>query len=179
MASAAATPLPRSPTSLHSKRGFVVPALFLLSLVSGCVVSTHEGLGVAPAIPIPPERVNQQATESIDAEQTGPQEIAASHILIAYREAMRAAPYVERSKDEARTFAQGLRDRALSGEDFAQLAKEFSDDRGSAANGGSLGRFRRDQMVPEFSKAAFALEVGDVSAVVESPFGFHVILRDP
>ncbi len=90
---------------------------------------------------------------------------------------MRAAPYVDKTKEEAKQFAEELRKQALAGEDFAKLAETNSDDRGSAAAGGSLGSFTREQMVPEFSNAAFALEVGGVSKVVESPFGFHVILR--
>jgi parvulin-like peptidyl-prolyl isomerase len=133
-------------------------------------------VGVAPTIPLPKER-EESATRAAEVAR-GPAEIAASHILISYQGAMRAAPYVQRSKDEALKLAQDLRARALTGEDFTALAGEFSDDRGSAAQGGSLGKFRREQMVPEFSSAAFALEIGDVSEVVESPFGFHVIRRD-
>jgi len=159
----------------------MVKKAFVLALwccfTQGCVVSTHEGVGVAPNIPLPKERAESE-TRAAEASQ-GPAEIAASHILISYQGAMRAAPYVQRTKEEALTLAQDLRARALKGEDFSALAGEFSDDRGSAAQGGSLGKFRRDQMVPEFSSAAFALEVGDVSEVVESPFGFHVIQRDP
>jgi parvulin-like peptidyl-prolyl isomerase len=155
--------------------------LILASLAcAGCVVSTHEGVGVSPDIPLPPERAAaQDEPDAVDAAQDGPKEIAASHILISYIGAMRAAPYIQRSKEEAETLAESLRERALKGEDFAELSQEFSDDRGSAANGGSLGRFRREQMVPEFSNAAFALEVDDISEVVESSFGFHVIKRTP
>jgi parvulin-like peptidyl-prolyl isomerase len=128
-------------------------------------------------IPLPKERAESE--DRVAELNRGPAEISASHILIAYRGAMRAAPYVQRTKEEALALAEELQKRAVQGEDFAALAQEHSDDRGSAAQGGSLGTFRRDQMVPEFSKAAFALEVGDVSAVVESGFGFHVIKRDP
>ncbi len=158
----------------------IVGLLLLLGSLSGCVVSTHRPVGEAPDIPLPPERSRPEGeTTRVDVVQDGPTEVAASHILISYRGAMRAAPYVQRTKDEARALAEELRKRALTGEEFAQLAKEFSDDRGSAANGGSLGRFRREQMVPEFSNAAFALEVDAVSDVVESSFGFHVIKREP
>ena len=147
---------------------------------SGCVVSTHEPVGVAPQIPLRPERPKSAEEIALEEEiKRGPTEIVAAHILIAYQGAMRAAPYVERTKEQALAFAQELRTRALGGEDFAKMAQEHSDDRGSAADGGSLGSFRREQMVPEFSRAAFALEVGDISEVVESPFGFHVIQRMP
>lgn len=141
----------------------------------GCVVSTHEPVGVSPTIPLPPQK---EPAESAAAEASGPAQIGARHVLISYRGAMRAAPYIQRSKDEARELAAQVVKQARSGADFAELAQEHSDDRGSAANGGSLGTFGRGQMVPEFSKAAFALDVGAVSEVVESPFGFHVILRE-
>ncbi len=155
----------------------VITLALWCGLAQGCVVSTHEGVGVAPTIPLPKERAESETRAAQVAR--GPAEIAASHILIAYQGATRAAPYVQRTKEEALKLAQDLRGRAVKGEDFSALAGEFSDDRGSAAQGGSLGKFRREQMVPEFSSAAFALEVGDVSEVVESPFGFHVIRRNP
>lgn len=154
--------------------------LMTMLVCSGCVVSTHEGVGVAPQIPLRPERPKSAEEIALEEEiRQGPAEISAAHILIAYQGAMRAAPYVERTKEQALTLANELRTRAMAGEDFATMAQENSDDRGSAADGGSLGTFRREQMVPEFSKAAFALEVGDISEVVESPFGFHVIMRTP
>lgn len=143
--------------------------------VISCVVSTHAGPGTEPVIPQKP--LVSRAGAEPSADLSGPSEIGARHILVSYRGASHAAPYVTRTKEEARYLAVSLRERALSGEDFEQLARDSSDDRGSAAAGGELGMFRRDQMVPQFSKAAFALDVGAVSDVVESEFGFHVIQR--
>lgn len=141
--------------------------------VGGCLVSTHAGPGVEPVVAAPPE--DEPLSEA--PPEGGPSEIGARHILISYHGATRAAPYVTRSKDEAKQFAEALRKEIQDGADFADVAKRESDDRGSAATGGSLGKFSRDQMVPEFSTAAFALEIGDLSAVIESQFGFHVIQR--
>lgn len=74
-----------------------------------------------------------------------------------------------------RAKAEEVLQRVRNGEDFATLAKEFSSDPGSKDKGGDLGWFGSGQMVPEFEKAAFALKPGEVSGVVQSQFGFHII----
>lgn len=79
------------------------------------------------------------------------------------------------TKDEARKKAADLLARVRKGEDFAKLAKENSDDPGSKDKGGEYDFFRRGNMVPEFEKAAFALKPGEVSDLVETQFGFHII----
>ena len=94
--------------------------------------------------------------------------IGARHILIRTSETV--------SPDSARAVVEGLRARVLAGEDFAELAEEYSQDPGSAVQGGSLGLFGRGQMVAPFEQAAFDLaEVGDVSGPVETRFGVHLI----
>jgi parvulin-like peptidyl-prolyl isomerase len=79
------------------------------------------------------------------------------------------------TEEEALAKVQDLRKRILAGEDFAKLAREESDDSGSGANGGDLGSFRHGQMVPTFEQAAFAMQPGDLSEPVKSPFGYHLI----
>lgn len=69
-------------------------------------------------------------------------------------------------------------EKLAAGEDFAELATEYSQDPGSASNGGSLGYFPRGKMVPEFEDVAFGLEVGGVSEPVQSQFGLHIIKVD-
>lgn len=103
--------------------------------------------------------------------------ITASHILVAYQGATRAKPTVTRTRDQARELAQQLSAKAHEpGTDFARLARESSD-APTGIEGGALPKFRRQQMVKPFSDAAFALKPGQVSDVVETNFGFHIIKR--
>lgn len=78
-------------------------------------------------------------------------------------------------KQAAREQLEELRKRILAGEDFATLAKQYSQDPGSAENGGELGFFKKKELVPEYEAAALRLEPGGISNVVESQFGFHLI----
>ncbi|NBF41107.1 MAG: peptidylprolyl isomerase [Spirochaetes bacterium] len=97
------------------------------------------------------------------------QSVKASHILIDTRDAE-----TEEAKEEARARAEDLLEQLEGGADFAELAREYSEGP-SAQNGGSLPQFSRGEMVPPFEEAAFALEAGEISDVVETRFGFHII----
>lgn len=108
---------------------------------------------------------------------SGPVEVSARHILVAYKGANRAAPEIARTKEEAKAKAEEILAKIKKGEGtVASLAPESSDCP-SKAQGGMLGAFNRQQMAKPFSDAAFALQPGEVSAVVETDFGFHVIQR--
>ncbi|WP_129140594.1 peptidylprolyl isomerase [Modicisalibacter coralii] len=80
-----------------------------------------------------------------------------------------------RDDDEARRLAEQARQRIVNGEDFASVAQQVSDDRGSALNGGELGWVRPGQMVPAFEDAANDLAVGEISQPVRSRYGYHII----
>src|SRR6202022_69405 len=99
------------------------------------------------------KKVYEDASKQI----TGEQEVHARHILV-------------ETEDEAKAVAEELK----KGADFAELAKKKSKDPG-ASDGGDLGFFTKDQMVPEFSTVAFALEPGKISDPVKSQFGWHII----
>ena len=97
-----------------------------------------------------------------------PEQVHARHILIA----------VDRNKPESDALAkkkiEGLAEKAKT-EDFAKLAKENSDDTASKVKGGDLGFFAKGRMVPEFEAAAFGTEVGKLSSIIKSDFGYHLI----
>jgi peptidyl-prolyl cis-trans isomerase C len=96
--------------------------------------------------------------------------VHAAHILIG----MPQNPTPEQ-KAEARTKAAAVLKTVKAGGDFATLARASSSDSGSAQNGGDLGFFPKGQMTPAFEEAAFKLKPGTTSALVETPFGFHII----
>jgi peptidyl-prolyl cis-trans isomerase C len=98
-----------------------------------------------------------------------PEQVRASHILI-----LVSPDAGEEEKAEARSRVAEIRERIAGGEDFSELAGQFSED-GSSANGGDLGFFQREQMVKPFADAAFSLEIGELSDVVTTQYGFHLI----
>jgi hypothetical protein len=105
------------------------------------------------------------------------EEIRASHVLYMYKGGSpRTPPSVTRSKDEARRAADSALARIKGGAKIEDIARAESDCP-SKMRGGDLGSFGRGRMAPPFEKAAFALKPGEVSDVVETEFGFHVIRR--
>jgi len=174
----------RSFSSLARRLGALC-APVALAWCTGCVLTTFEGPSDPPRVAPPPNPIapagkvastpKPAATLSLDA--AAPEEIAARHLLVSYKGALHAPPGVGRSKEEARARAEEAEKRAKAGEDFVALVKQYSDEPGAAERGGDLGKFDRQAMVPAFANAAFALKVGEISGVVETQFGFHVILR--
>lgn len=106
-------------------------------------------------------------------EMTQGEELCASHLLVK----VKASPDAKdgHADDEARRMAQSALDEIRLGADFAAVARRVSEDLGSASQGGDLGCFARGRMVPEFDNAAFSLDAGQVSDVVRTSFGYHVI----
>jgi peptidyl-prolyl cis-trans isomerase C len=98
-----------------------------------------------------------------------PEQIQAKHILIKME-----GEVTEQQRAKARGEIESVRQKALNGEDFAALATNYSEGP-SSAQGGDLGYFSRGQMVKPFEDAAFALQPGEISEVVETKFGYHII----
>lgn len=99
--------------------------------------------------------------EKLKKELSGKEEVKASHILV-----------------ETEEKAKEVKSKLDKGEKFENLAKQYSTDEGSKANGGELGFFSKGQLVPEFENTAFSMKKGEVSAPVKTQFGWHVIKLD-
>jgi peptidyl-prolyl cis-trans isomerase NIMA-interacting 1 len=138
-----------------------------------CALTPYGGPGDPPKAAT---EIRQQADANASSENL-PAEISASHLLVQYAGSQSAKPAIVRNKEQARSRAEEALKRARAGEDFAGLVKEYSDEPGAAERAGALGRFPHHAMVKPFADAAFHLKVGEISDVVESPFGFHVIVR--
>ena len=115
---------------------------------------------------VPASEVQQYYSQNVQQYQT-PEQIRASHILLKTE-----------GKDEATVRKQAediLKQAKAPGADFAALATKYSEDEGSKTKGGDLDLFARGRMVPEFENAAFAMQPGQISDLVKSQFGFHII----
>ena len=97
------------------------------------------------------------------------------HILLMTMDPATKSPLLTNTIAAKRKQIDDLRSKVLAGGDFAALAKEFSEDPGSKENGGELPEFPRGQMVPEFEAAAFALSKDQISDIVTTAYGFHII----
>jgi peptidyl-prolyl cis-trans isomerase C len=111
------------------------------------------------------KKVYEDAVKQVAEEK----EVHARHILV------RAAPGDEKGSKDAEDKIKAVVARLKKGDDFAKVAGEVTEDPSGKANGGDLGYFSKEQMVPEFSDTAFKLEKGQVSDPIKTQFGWHVI----
>ena len=121
------------------------------------------------SVDVPEKDIQDYYDKNKQTLYTLPDQKRASHIL--FKVPDDAAP---EATEAVRVRAASVLEQVKAGGDFAELAKQHSED-GSAAQGGDLGWFGAGRMVPEFERAAFALSEGQVSDLVKSPFGFHII----
>ena len=118
---------------------------------------------------VTPEEVQDFYAKNPDRFKQG-ERVRASHILLSYPQGADAA-----AKAQVRTKAEDVLKQVKSGKDFAALAKQYSQDPGSAPNGGDLGFFQQGQMIGPFNDAAFSLAPGVPSGLIETDFGLHII----
>lgn len=114
--------------------------------------------------------VEEFYNEFKDSIPVQPEAVRLAHILLT----ITPSPKVE---DSVREFATELRQRILDGADFAAISAQYSSG-GAGANGGDLGFVNKDDVVPEFGRAAFNLAVGDISGVIRTQFGYHIIKNE-
>ena len=99
--------------------------------------------------------------------------VTASHILLKTIDD-NGNELSDKKKKEAKKKAEEALKKVKSGEDFAQVAKEYSED-STASNGGELGTFGKGQMVSEFENAAFSMKPGEISDIIKTQYGYHII----
>lgn len=123
---------------------------------------------------------DEDLKKAYEANKNQYEQVKARHILIAFK----GSPAAQEGKaalteEQAKAKAEELRKQIVAGTaKFEEVAQKESDDVGSGSRGGDLGEFARGQMVPEFEKAAFEAKVGDVTPVVRTQFGYHIIKVD-
>lgn len=121
------------------------------------------------SLKVTPAEVKESYALLSDAEiPTMPTQVEVAQIVI-------KPEITDDQKDNIREKLNNFRDRVYNGEDFKMLATLYSDDPGSAVKGGELGFVNRGDLVPEFERAAFRLKEGEISKVVESQFGYHIV----
>ena len=147
------------------KRLLYTTGLFFLSLIiiSGACGNNKQDAG---------------SEENSTSQQTNEQKnkIHVAHILIMYKGAASSPPAITRSKEEARAEAENVLAKLKSGTDFSELARLYSNCP-SSTKGGELSPFEKGDMLQPFEKASLALKKGEISEVVETKVGFHIIKR--
>jgi len=101
-----------------------------------------------------------------------PKRVKVRHILI------KAEAQDKEGSAKARQRAEAVREEAAKGKDFAQLAKQHSEDPGTKDRGGEIGFISKGMVVPEFEEAAFSMKAGEISGVIQTPYGFHILKAD-
>lgn len=123
------------------------------------------------------ERCLATASQKHERKPNEPTKITAKHILVKWSGAKKAPASVTRTREAACLRAAEARQKLASGESFAAVVATYSEEQGAATREGSLGSIQRTDVVPPFADAAFELGIGEGSDVVETEYGFHVIVR--
>ena len=153
----------RTPTSPPTSKGTRPTSAFRTS--ARCRYALIDIDALRSKVTVSPADLTKAYNDNIQ-QYTTPEQVRASHILLKTE-----------GKDEAavKTKAEEILKEAKGGADFAELAKKNSEDESNAKNGGDLDYFGRGRMVPEFDAAAFNMETGQISDLVKTQFGFHII----
>lgn len=153
----------------------------ITALSTGCasLATSPDWTGGGLATLAPARAAEAEAAEERERERIArqPKEVAARHILVMHEKSREHPPNIKRTREEALKRVKECLLKVRSGEDWNKLVSEYSDEPGSDERHGDLGLFGRGQMVKAFTEAAFELKVGQISEIVETPYGFHIIQR--
>ena len=162
----------------RSHRSFLLAGLVLASQTACGAPQTPDK---APEAEGGSQTPDQECLDAANAEHSpkpdAPLRIGLRHILVRHKDAKNAGVNDQRSRGEACLRALSALEELQSGAEWDAVVAKFSDEKGAAARHGSLGSLTQDDLDPSFAGAAFELDVDQLSYVVESPSGFHVILR--
>jgi hypothetical protein len=123
------------------------------------------------------ERCLAEADAKHERKASEPARVTAKHVLVRYSGAKRAPSTVTRTREQACLRAEEALAKLHEGVPFAEVVRLYSEESGAETREGSIGAIERSDVAAPFADAAFELSIGEVSQVVETPFGFHVILR--
>jgi parvulin-like peptidyl-prolyl isomerase len=148
---------------------------------TGCtaLATTPSWAGGGLAVEAPSRVAAAEAKEERDRRivLSQPTKVGARHLLIMHTESLSKPETVHRTREQARQRAQEALLKIRGGLSFEKAVAEYTDEPGGAEREGDLGVFDRGTMVKPFTDAAFGLKIGEVSEVVETKYGFHVIKR--
>lgn len=125
----------------------------------------------------PAEKCLATAGAARDRKPNEPDRVGVRHVLVKYKGAKNAADTITRTREEACLRAMEARDKILAGADFDAIVTEYSDEPGASERRGLVGTVTREEVAAPFADAAFELSIQQMSDVVETDRGFHLILR--
>ncbi len=130
---------------------------------------------VTKDVSISSEQIEDYYNENKETLFKVPEKVKISHILVTLSQEGEDSEDGEKSRTEALDKIKYIKAQLEDGEEFEELAKKYSDDESSGANGGDLGYVSEGQLIEELGEAAFSMDVGEVSEIVETSYGFHLI----
>jgi NIMA-interacting peptidyl-prolyl cis-trans isomerase 1 len=153
-------------------------ALLLVVSAMACGGAPSEGAASpSSASAAPGARCLADADVKHERKASEPDRVNVKHVLVRYSGARGAATTVTRDREHACLRAEEALGKLKAGTSFEDVVATYTDETGAGTRGGRLGDISRSDVLPPFADVAFELQVGEVSQVVETPFGFHIILR--
>ena len=144
---------------------------FLKSLIKDQLLSSKVFNEITKDVKVSDDEVKKYYEENIDTLFTEPEQIKISYILVKYGDNDPA----KKTKEEALEKIKMIQEKLSEGESFENLAGKYSEDENTNTKGGDLGYFSKGELIQEFESVAFSLNLGEVSSVIETDYGFHLI----